>query len=261
MNIPCSPNFGVEMSSGTHKQRAFLERAGLTIAVAGFFVTGYFGVGLSRTAPSSVELATRLDARIPFIANSVWVYLWIFPTALIPLFLVKCQRLFRRTALSYAVAIGVSLGFFILLPITSTRLRVAETALDLSHPSHWAVSVVYQLDPPYNLFPSLHLTIAILAAFSAWKAKRLYGIAVFLGMVLVGVSVCTVKQHYLLDVLGGIALAAATAALFLSPYRPAPSVSPAYRWTGPAIYIVFLVLAYAGFYVAYLISQPRVPTS
>lgn len=230
----------------------WLERAALTLGLVIFFVAGYFGIGLSRNPADAGELRTFLDDQIPFIVHSVWIYLLIFPAALLPLFVVRCRRLFRRTALAYAVVIVASLTCFITLPITSARLRIQPVLLDLTQPSDWAVSVLYSLDPPYNLFPSLHVSIAVLAAFSAWKAARLYGTVAFACLVFVIVSVCTVKQHVVLDAVGGIALGAMAGTLVLRPYRAQRGITPAYSWHGPSIYLVFLVLVYTGFCLTYL---------
>jgi hypothetical protein len=238
-------------------KRTVLERVVLTSGLAIFFIAGYFGVGLSRDPAQSSELVSPLDEHLPFVAHSIWVYLWMFPSALIPLFVVRCPRLFRRTALAYASAITVSLICFTAFPVTSAHLRATPAMLDIARPSDWAVSVLYSLDPPYNLFPSLHLSIAALAAVSVWKAAKPYGAAVFVGVGFVGVSVCTVKQHFLLDALGGLALAALVRALILRSYHPQGGVAPAYSWRGLAMYVVFLVLVYTGFYVTYLWCRPQ----
>jgi len=122
--------------------------------------------------------------------------------------------------------------------------------LDISSPADWAVSLLYAIDPPYNLFPSLHLSIAALAAVAAWKAAKPYGAIAFVGVVAIGVSVCTVKQHFLLDALGGLGLAAVVATLMLQGYRAESGVAPAYSWRGPASYLGFLFLIYGGLYLA-----------
>ncbi len=228
-----------------------MERVALAVGLVIFFIAGYFGVGQSRNASDAGELQTFLDDQIPFIARSVWVYLLIFPAALVPLFVVRCQQLFRRTALAYAAVIAVSLICFATFPITSARLRTQPEMLDLTQPSNWAVSVLYSIDPPYNLFPSLHVSVAVLAAFSTWKAARSYGIVAFSCLVFVIVSILTVKQHVVLDAVGGITLAALAGALILRPYRAHGTIPAAYSWRGPAIYVAFLVLVYTGFYLTY----------
>ena len=229
-----------------------VPRALLVVGVVAFFIAGYFGVGLSVDPSRARDLGTALDRRIPFIAASVWVYLWVFPASLLPLFVVRCPRLFRRTLLAYGLAIAASLIVFVAFPVTSLALRADRAALDVTRLSPWAVALLYRLDPPVNLFPSLHLSIAGLAALSAWKARRAYGAAAFVGVALIGASICTVKQHFVLDGLGGAALAAIVYAFVLRPYAPKPGTDPAYGWRGPAAYFALLIGVYAGFYAGFL---------
>jgi len=224
-------------------QRA--ERPLLTLGVALFFVVGYFAVGRADHSTVPLDLGTPLDGLIPFVPASIWVYLWVFPAALIPLFVVRCPRLFRRTACAYAIAIAVSLCCFVLLPITSQHLRADAATLDPRRASDWAVALVYALDPPYNLFPSLHLSIVTLAALSAWVAARRYGAIAFVGVVLVAVAVCTAKQHFVLDVLGGLALGSLAGAAMLGRYRAPADRSPAYSWRGPALHGAMVVVILA----------------
>lgn len=228
-----------------------LERAVLTLAVVGLFIVGYFTVGRSLDPARAHSLATPLDRRIPFIASTVWIYLWVFPATLVPVFFVRCRDLFRRTVLAYAAVISISLVCFVAFPVTSLGLRVDLTTIDVTHFSPWAVSVVYALDPPFNLFPSLHLSTATIAAFSAWKARRSWGAAMFAGVALIGVSICTVKQHFLVDGIAGVALAAAAYAAFMRRYRQDPGTDPAYSWRGPALFFALVLAVYIGLYVAF----------
>ena len=228
-----------------------MERAVLTFGVLVLFVAGYFGVGLNVDPSRARSLETPLDGRIPFIARSVWVYLSVFPSSLLPLFVVRCPRLFRRAIASYGLAIAASLVFFAALPVTSIGLRMDRSTLDVTGFSTWAVSVLYGFDPPFNLFPSLHLSIAAIASLTAWKARRSYGAAAFVGVALIAASICTVKQHFALDGLGGLALAAVVHALVLRPYRPSAEAEAAYGWRGPAAYVALLAAVYAGLYVGF----------
>jgi len=226
-------------------------RALATIGVAAFFIAGYFGVGRIVDPAAAHELGTALDRRIPFLATSVWVYLGLFPTSCLPLFVVRCPRLFRRTLLAYTLAIAASLVVFVAFPVTSHTLRADAASLDVTRPSPWAVALLYRLDPPVNLFPSLHLSIAALAALSAWTARRSYGVFAGAGVALIATSICTVKQHFVLDGLGGAVLAAVVYAAVLRPYAPEPGSDPSYGWRGPAAYAGCLIVFYAGFWAAF----------
>jgi membrane-associated phospholipid phosphatase len=201
---------------------AVLERMALAACLAALFCFGYFGLGRSGNPTLTHALVTSLDARIPFVAVSVWAYLWAFPAAFLPLFVVRCPRLLRRTALAYATVMAVSFACFAEFPVTSAGLRASPALLAAAGPSGRIVSVLYAFDQPHNLFPSLHVSIAALAAFALWKSSRPWGVTAFVSATLVAVSACTVKQHFLADVLGGVALAAFTAALLLEPRLPQP---------------------------------------
>ena len=220
------------------------ERTFLTLGLVIFFVAGYFGVGLTTDPSRARELATPLDHDIPFIPESVWIYLWMLSAAFLPLFVVRCPVLFARTLQAYALAIGVSLVVFIAFPVTAAPLRVDPQELDRSIPAEWAVAVLYAIDPPTNMFPSLHLSISALAAFSIWKAAKRWGVAALLGVALAAVSICTVKQHYVVDGLGGVGLTAALYSLLLRGYRPPAGTKPAYSWRGPVAYLALLALLY-----------------
>ncbi|MFQ5659366.1 MAG: phosphatase PAP2 family protein [Gammaproteobacteria bacterium] len=228
------------------------ERTALTLGLAALFLVGYFGVGLNTDPARALDLSSSLDERIPFVAETVWVYIWIFPAALIPLFTVRSRQLFRRLSFAYASVIILSLICFMLWPVTSNGLRVDVAALDPGRFSDWGVKLLYSIDPPYNLFPSLHLSIATLAACSAGKARRFYGVITFVGVGMVLVSISTVKQHFVLDGLAGLVLALIIYMIILRPYRRPADGSAAYSWRGPAAFLVLQVLVYVGLFIVFV---------
>lgn len=186
---------------------------------------------------------------------TIYVYLAVFPASLAPLFFVRSRRLYRRIVGAYAAAIVLSLVVFAAWPVTSTALRADLSGLDATSFTTWCLRTVYVLDPPVNLFPSLHLSIAGLAAAGLWKARRTYGLIALVLVGAIGISICTVKQHFILDGAGGLALAAALHAAVIRPFRPEPAEGPpAYSWTGPILYLVFQGLVYLGLYVTYAIE-------
>lgn len=69
----------------------------------------------------------------------------------------------------------------------------------------WLLSLQY-LDRPYNHLPSLHVTLSWLAVHAAQGPRRS---RVGLAVVASGISVSTlfVKQHFVVDVVAGYALA------------------------------------------------------
>jgi len=228
--------------------------------VTAFFAAGYFTVGLRTDPRYARSLMTALDTRVPFIAGSVWVYLGLFPTAFLPLFVVRCPRLFRRTILTYALAIAASLVVFAAFPVTADGLRVDAAVLDRARFAPWAVALLYRIDPPYNLFPSLHLSIALLAAASAWKASRRVGAAAFAGVFPIAASICTVKQHFVFDAAGGAGLALGLYVLVLYRYEPLAGEAPAFGRRGLYAYAGVLLLSYAALYAAFLAGGGTIPS-
>jgi membrane-associated phospholipid phosphatase len=203
------------------RRKNMIERTALSVGVAILFIGGYFGVGYSRDAATAHCLFRAVDHQIPFVAASVWVYLMLFPIALSPVVLAQCPRLFRRTALAYACTIIASLICFTVYPVTSVDLRADAATLATSGLAGRVLSVLYILDPPYNLLPSLHVSIAMLAALSAWKVAKRYGVLLAVAAFSIAASACLVKQHFALDVLAAAALAAVAGGVTIGTYDDA----------------------------------------
>src|SRR3989338_733761 len=124
-------------------------------------------------------------------------------------------RLFTRQALLVLVICG---GFFWLLPTTYPRPDYPET-------SNWLLSFVMNsvrtADTPNNCFPSMHVA---LTGISAWSIRairpRYFPFFVFWALA-VFVSTMTTKQHYILDIIGGIAVLVIVLALSRAFIEPA----------------------------------------
>jgi membrane-associated phospholipid phosphatase len=232
-------------------QGARWERALLTLLLLSFFAGGYFAVAFASDPARARALPLALDGRIPFVPASVCVYVLVYSAALSPLFLVRCRRLFRRTALSFALAIALALPCFLLWPVTSVGLRPPLETLDPSRFVEWGVMLLYTWDPPVNLFPSLHIALAALAGLAAWKAQPAAGAVALPAVGMIGVSVCTVKQHFLVDVLAGAALALAIYSAVLRPYRAGGDAPTAYSWRGPVGFLALQVAVFLGAFVAF----------
>lgn len=234
---------------------AWIERALLSSGLVALFAAGYFCVGLTVDPARARELMTGLDASLPFVPASIWIYAWVFPAAFAPLFVVRSRELFRRVVVAYAVVMVISFLVFALFPVTSRHLRADASGLDKAHFSQWAVALLYRLDPPLNLFPSLHLSIAAIAALACWKADRRVGGLMSVGVALVGLSICTVKQHFVLDGIGGLVLAGLAYAFTFRNFRPAAGESFAWSWRGPVSYVLFLSAWYGALYLAFCFAS------
>jgi len=208
------------------------------------FGSGYFGIGYLTDAIRAHDLALAIDLALPFKAQWVWVYIWVIPAAVAPVFLVKSQRLYRRAILAYAITIASACLVFLIYPVSAVGLR-SQATLDIAQFSARMVAVLYQVDPSVNAFPSLHLALVMLAALAAWKASRIMGWMLGLSVPLVAIAVLLVKQHFILDAVSGIALALLIGLPLISGYRPMAGETIGYTWRGPMAFLGFAIFCYA----------------
>ena len=215
---------------------------------------GYYLIGLTFDPTQGASLNTPLDDAIPFLPAFMWAYEGVYTALLYPVFVVRCQRLFRRVAWGYFWVATVSIVIWALFPVAATTLRPDVTNLDTSVFHCWGLRVNYALDPPLNLFPSLHVAIATLAALSAYKARPLYGAFGAVGAVLITLSTVFVKQHFVADGVAGVVLAFVVYRFTIAGYErgSAEPEAVAYSWRGPLGYALFHLSMVVAFLVAWL---------
>ena len=174
-------------------------------ALAGWYVifcllysfTGHF----QWQAPMVLEL-WQIDQRIPFLSWTVWIY---FSQYLLLLFTVwslrKTQYLSQFIySISWA-SLFASLIFYF-FPVVLPRIPQATFGINTS-----LFGFLYLIDTPANCFPSLHVALACLTVPNVAKAHKHWGFFVILWVGVIAISTLTTKQHYFIDVLGGLLLA------------------------------------------------------
>jgi len=233
-------------------RRALLVRTGKALGLVLLTVIGFELTGRGIDPAAATPLRPALDDAIPFLPHSVWFYSWVYTTLLLPLFVVRCPELFHRLFKAYVIVIVVTLASFALFPVTSLGFRPDPSQIPDDAFHLWAVRLTFVVDPPMNLFPSLHLSIATISALSAWKAHRGAGLLAALIAVGVAITICTMKQHYIADGVSALLLAFVAYALTLRGYDSSSNPDRAYSWRGPAAYLLFHGLFYMTFICLYL---------
>lgn len=227
------------------------RRLWIVLGVIALFVAGYFGVGHAAAGLRARTVATPLDDVIPFVPWTVFVYAAVYTSAFLPIFLVRDVALFRQAVRAYVLVLLISFTAFLLYPVTSVGLRPDLSEMGASGFAGWGLRVIYRLDPPRNLFPSLHLAIAAVATAAVWKARAVYGWVAALWLMPIAVSVCTTKQHFALDALAGLALGAAASVIFLRGEAPDENDDAYFGWGGIVFYAGFLATFYFGAWLVY----------
>lgn len=224
------------------------------LALLAAMVYGYRLVGLSVDPARARSLATPLDLAVPFWPDSILAYSMVYVCALYPLFTVRSSRLFSRTVVAYGWVMALSLLIFAAFPVTSAGFRPDIRALDLTRLSHWGTRLTYFVDPPTNCFPSMHLSFAVLSMLVAYSARPLWGLVAAPVVLGIGVSILTMKQHFIADGLAAVLLAGAVWWRQVRPTSLALRGQPgvARSWRGPALYISLQALFYLVFALLFL---------
>lgn len=179
------------------------------ILLLGMNCSVYF---LSRLVTASFyhyRLDNRLDNLIPFVPAFVSIYflcylvwVWYFRLAMIR----QSPEAYRFLGAELLIKL-IALAIFILLPTTNTRPEIVGNGI-------WEqlMRYLYSIDPADNLFPSLHCinswlcVIAVRGHKEVSKGCKIFSIAAAFA---VFASVLFTKQHVIVDILGGVALAEA----------------------------------------------------
>lgn len=233
-------------------RRDLAVRVGVAVLVVGYFIGGFHLVAALATHGPVHTLRTPVDDAIPLVPWTVYLYSWVYTSALYPLFVVRGHKLFRRTVIAYLSVFTAAFATFVVFPVTSIGLRPDPRILDDRVFHEWGLHLTYVADPPYNLFPSLHLSIACIAMLAAARASyRLAALAAPV-VVAIAITICTTKQHFVADGLGAVVLSAIVDRLVLAPYRREDDPSPrTFGAKGPLLYLLFHASVYGAFYLLF----------
>ena len=155
-----------------------------------------------------------LDRALPLVPGWSLVYWSLFLAAVLPVFVVHQQEHVHRTILAFIATWLAAFACFLAYPTVSAR--PAQASGDGF--GDWGLRLILSTDVQYNCLPSLHVAQCFLAAFTCGIVHRGVGAVAAVWASLVAVSTLLTKQHYVLDVAGGVLLAAVAYWIFLRTY-------------------------------------------
>jgi len=161
--------------------------------------------------PAVINLHTALDSAIPVVPIFVIPYDSLQPYiyATLILFLLFRSKCFQSACLAMITIWFISYAFYYFLQ--SEVIRPVLTGTDTFSKM---VMNVYAGDNAYNDFPSLHTSLSTILAIHWVKVNRPLGIVLSIWTALIVASTLLVKQHYIADMIFGLALAFAAALLY-----------------------------------------------
>lgn len=213
MMIPVAGNWSLVAESLRRPYRVTIPMVVLVSLVPLYLFIPDLSAGRTLRAP-----ALSLDDRIP--QQPAWVlvygslYLWLI---LLPVFVVRQDEVIRRTVFAYLTVWIAAYVVFLFYPTVAPRPD-GEAVIGEGFAA-WGLRFLYSSDPPYNCFPSLHVAHSFVSAMSSGRVHRGLGNVASVGAFAVGLSTLFTRQHYILDVAGGIVLALVAYAVFLRRTR------------------------------------------
>ncbi len=153
------------------------------------------------------DITTKLDRIIPVVPKWVIVYILSYVFWLVSYLWVSKESKEVSNRFLTADMLGKVLCavIFVAFPTTNTRLPLPSE--DWARP---VLELIYFLDSPDNLFPSMHCSVSWFAVRYVCKSKKIpmwYKCVSVVMTLLVFLSVLFTKQHVVIDIFGGIAVA------------------------------------------------------
>lgn len=162
----------------------------------------------NQALPSTFIFTTFIDELIPF--QPIWIVPYVLWYLYLPgvLIILLCRD--RKACITALLAqiIGITICYIIYSIFQTEVIRPAVPGTDVFSRM---VKLIYSIDNPYNAFPSIHVLGASILTLSVIRSRDI-GKGTSLGCLVLGgliiFSTAFVKQHVVLDILAGLALAA-----------------------------------------------------
>ena len=164
------------------------------------FIATYLPLNVFSIGRPAHRLWLPGEQRIPFVPGFEFLYVLTYVLPLLPLVRVPAAPHVRRAGIAFLLVLAVAYATYLAFPVTLDRPALRAGSL-----ATWLLSLEYR-DPSYNHFPSLHVAMSWLVYLLCCGAVR-HRVAVFALIVAIAAATLFVKQHYLVDVLYGTALA------------------------------------------------------
>ena len=201
-----------DIQGGRDEMRRFMERHGITrthiIILISMPVISYIYQLFNRPIGEVRNLTLPLDGQIPFLPQFIIIYhLWyLFLIFNIGYLLLRDKDEFMKAILSINLGNILAYITFFFFQSRVPRPLVGDGFFES------IVRFTYTIDQPYNGFPSIHVltTTVMMIALARMDIRKdfKYG-SLFFGLLII-LSTVFVKQHVVLDILGGLTYAGAS---------------------------------------------------
>jgi len=177
---------------------------------------GYLLVNRLSTLRRSIALLTEGDHVVRFRPKSLWLYVSLLPYCFFVMLDVAAVRRLLRGAVCVFLTSLISYRSFLKYPSSYPRPPLESDGGRLGR----AWETLRKVDLPANTLPSLHVGHTFLLAFLLSRhLPKERSDAYVLWATLISLSTLTTKQHYVVDVTGGILVAETIAQHIYEPWE------------------------------------------
>ncbi len=143
-----------------------------------------------------------LDRRTPYLPFFSLVYFSTYVFVIQPFFILSDSRQFFLMLISF---VAISLFSCVMHAVVPSRVERVED-VPIGGVSGWMLSTFQKTCKPHGNFPSMHVGLSIPVVASGFMAGGpRAGIATLIWGLLIALSTLFTKQHYIIDVLTGLA--------------------------------------------------------
>ena len=190
------------------KNKTKIMEGALTVGVALLWNSiVYYGARLLATSWDHLDMTLPIDSLVPFMPWTIIIYWGCYLFWGINYGLSALQEKSERNRFFCADMLSrcVCLAFFLLLPTTNIRPEITGFTV-------WdeLMRLLYRVDAADNLFPSIHCLVSWLCWIGVRRRKDIHPIyrhASLIIALLICISTLTTRQHVIVDVISGVALA------------------------------------------------------
>ena len=178
------------------------KRIGALAVLILYFFVGY-GITnrLNMFRDHFFDVSLPFESSIPFIPAFSLGYLTVYIAIFGVYFLYPRWENFKPMAKSFFYLSTIHFLLFLLIPVKMVRPDLSGLGNDIFVN---LMRFFYMIDLPVNCFPSLHVAYPSLATCLIWKQHPRWRLLFLFLALLTAVSVVLIKQHYILDAVGGI---------------------------------------------------------
>jgi hypothetical protein len=158
--------------------------------------------------PDTPFLRTEFEKSIPFVKDSVYLYMSYAPFFVLSIYFIKDRKNFERAAQSMRALSEISIMFYHKYPAHFPHGRKINRELTRWKPDDLLYRFCYNFDSGNNTFPSQHVNLSILCGLILLRGGyRRSGKLMLLWSILIAASTLTTKQHFQIDIPAALLLA------------------------------------------------------